>query len=96
LCPVTGVAAIAHDHSEPMLERRIQVDGRERPYGDLFAWIAPATTCGLPATVVPVGQSAGLPVGIQIVGPYLDDLTTLDFAGRLSDVMGGFIRPPGY
>ncbi len=43
-----------------------------------MAWIALATLTHLPATVVPVGRTAsGLPVGIQIVGPYLEDRTTL-------------------
>ena len=49
-----------------------------RPYTDLFGWIALTTMAYLPATVVPVGRTAGgLPVGVQIVGPYLEDRTTL-------------------
>ena len=40
--------------------------------------------------------SSGLPVGIQIVGPYLEDATSIDFASRLADVVGGFVPPPGY
>ena len=51
----------------------------------------------LPATVAPIGRlSNGLPVGVQIVGPYLEDRTTIDFARRLAEVMGGFEPPPGY
>jgi amidase len=96
LCPVSALPAIAHDHSEPMGERRIHINGSERPYGDLFTWITPASVCGLPATVIQIGQTAGLPVGIQIIGPYLEDLTAIDFAGRLSDLLGGFVPPPGY
>ena len=38
----------------------------------------------------------GLPVGVQIVGPYLEDATPIDLAGRLADVVGGFRPPPGY
>ncbi len=76
--PVAMVPAIPHDHSEPFPERVIRVDGADRPYTDLMAWIALATLTHLPATVVPVGRTAsGLPVGIQIVGPYLEDRTTL-------------------
>ena len=49
------------------------------------------------ATVAPAGRSpAGLPVGVQIVGPYLEDRTTLDFARRLAEVAGGFEAPPGW
>ena len=51
----------------------------------------------LPATVAPIGQAAdGFPVGIQIVGPYLEDRTSIDFAEQLKDVVGGYQPPPGY
>jgi amidase len=40
--------------------------------------------------------TGGLPVGIQIVGPDLEDRTTIDVARRLSSVCGGFEPPPGY
>jgi len=36
-----------------------------------------------------------LPVGIQIVGPYLEDATSIDVAARLADVVGGFRPTPG-
>jgi amidase len=50
----------------------------------------------LPATVVPVGlTAAGLPVGIQIVGPYLEDRTTLAVARCIEELLGGFVPPPG-
>jgi amidase len=38
----------------------------------------------------------GLPVGLQIIGPYLEDATSIDLAGKLADVRGGFRTPPGY
>jgi amidase len=96
LTPVTPVVAIPHDSETPMPLRTITVDGRTRAYESLFGWIAPATMAYLPATVAPVGRSpAGLPVGIQIVGPYLEDRTTIHFASALADVVGGFVPPPG-
>jgi len=50
----------------------------------------------LPSTLAPVGRTpAGLPVGPQVVGPYLEDRTTIDFATRLADVIGGYTPPPG-
>ena len=53
-----------------------------------------ATMAHLPATVAPIGCSeSGLPVGIQIIGPYLGDRTTIDFAQKLSELIGGFIPP---
>jgi amidase len=95
LTAVTPVTAIAHDHSEPMPLRTIAVGDQRRPYFDLLAWISPATCALLPATVAPVGLAAdGLPVGVQIVGPYLEDRMTIDFARKMSAVVGGFVAPP--
>lgn len=97
LCPVTMVAAIPHDHSEPFPARQITVNGASHAYTDLFGWIAMATMAYLPATVVPVGRTKdGLPVGIQIIGPYLEDRTPLAVAGHLEALLGGFAIPPGY
>ncbi len=96
LMPVAMMAAIPHDHSDPFPERVIRMDGDSRPYTDLMAWIALATLTHLPATVVPVGCTAsGLPVGIQIVGPYLEDRTTLAVARLIEELLGGFVPPPG-
>jgi amidase len=41
-------------------------------------------------------NAAGLPVGAQIIGPYLEDRTTLHFAELLEAEFGGFVAPPGY
>jgi hypothetical protein len=30
------------------------------------------------------------------MGPYLEDATPIDLAGRLADILGGFRPPPGY
>jgi len=97
LLPVMPCPAITHDHSEPMANRTVSVGGEIRPYWDLTAWMAPAGACYLPVTVVPVGRmSSGLPVGIQIVGPYLEDRTTLDLGKRLLAMVGGCPRPSGF
>jgi amidase len=49
----------------------------------------------LPATVAPIDKTDdGLPIGIQIVGPYLDDYTTIQFAVLLEREFGGFVIPP--
>ncbi len=97
LLPVMPCPAIPHDHSEPQAGRVAEVGGEQRPYWSLITWMAPAGACYLPATVVPVGLlSNGLPVGIQIVGPYLEDRTTLDIAKHLLSMVGGCPRPPGF
>jgi amidase len=56
-----------------------------------------ATLSGCPATVVPVGRTrGGLPVGLQIIGPYLEDATPLEVGRLMAGVTGGFEVPPGY
>ena len=90
------VPAIPHDHSEPLARREIPTGGGSRPYLDMFGWVGLATVAYLPATVVPVGRTpAGLPVGVQIVGPYLGDRTTLAVARRIEELLGGFVPAPG-
>ncbi len=97
LLPVMPCPAIPHDHSEPIASRMVTVGGEQRQYWNLITWMAPAGACYLPATVIPVGRAAsGLPVGIQIVGPYLEDRTTLDLAKHLLARLGGCPRPSGY
>jgi amidase len=46
---------------------------------------------------VPVGLSPkGLPIGVQIVGPWLEDRTPLALAALMEREFGGFVPPPGY
>jgi amidase len=97
LMPVMPCPAIPHDHSEPLSNRTATVAGEQRPYWNLNAWMALASVCYLPATVVPVGCVVNkLPVGIQIVGPYLEDRTTLELGRHLLTMMGGCPRPSGF
>jgi amidase len=98
LCPVAPVPAIPHDHSSPQDARRIEIDGKGYPYDETFlVWAGLATAPGLPATAVPVARSqTGLPIGVQIVGPYLEDRTTIAFAELVEREFGGFAPPPGY
>ncbi len=97
LCPASPTVAPAHDHSEPMAARVIHINGHERPYTDQLAWAGVIGVAGLPSTVAPAGRTpGGLPVGVQIVGPYLEDHTTIGFAQWLAELAGGFERPPGF
>ncbi|MEY2974266.1 MAG: hypothetical protein RIR49_686 [Actinomycetota bacterium] len=95
LMPVQPRDAIEHDHSEPQFGRTVAIDGVTRPYTDLFRWIGPAGVAFLPSTVVPVGMSAaGLPIGVQVIAPYLHDRTALAFARLVAEIVGGCPRPP--
>lgn len=93
LCPVMPTTALAHDH-RPMAERTVSIDGRVVPYGDLPLWSSLATLTGQPATAFPVAVAAdGLPVGMQAIGPFLEDRTTIAFARLVAEAFGGFVPP---
>jgi amidase len=97
LCPVTPVPAIPHSQEGEVLTRTIEVNGSEAPYLELLSWMGFIGVVRLPSTVVPLGLTEqGLPVGVQVVGPYLEDRTTMDFAGRLSQIVGDVGRPPRF
>jgi amidase len=97
LCPIMMTAAFPHDHARDLFARRLVVNGKERPYLDALCWAGLIGNVRLPATVVPIGRtSAGLPVGMQIVGPFCEDRTPIDLARRLAGLIGGFTAPPGY
>ena len=95
LMPAFPVVAFTHDQ-RPVAERTITVDGQHLPYAEtaLF-WAGLATTLHLPSTVLPVatttdGRGTTLPVGLQVVGRYLGDLTTLAVAADIERVVGRF------
>ncbi|MEM7334910.1 MAG: amidase [Chloroflexota bacterium] len=90
LTPVTPMAAPLHNNEGSMEARKVLINGEKRPYVDHFPWIALATMAGLPATSAPIGfTKSGLPVNIQIIGPYLEDYTPIKFAELLAKTHGG-------
>jgi amidase len=94
LCPPMPTVAFPHDHT-PQQTRQLDIDGKKVPYIDQGAWVGVATLNGLPATTAPIGHSdGGLPIGVQIIGGFLDDRTTIAFAGLIEREFGGFIPPP--
>jgi amidase len=96
LMPVAFMPAFAHDSSQPMSARMLKAGGGARPYTDMNRWISFATLTGCPATSAPVGRTReGLPVGLQIMGPYAEDATPIDLAAKITEVVGGFEAPPG-
>jgi amidase len=79
------------------LRLTFDVNGRAVPYMHGLVYPALSTVAGQPATAFPVALSrGGLPVGLQVIGPYLEDLTPLRFAGLVAREIGGFRKPPGY
>jgi amidase len=95
VAPVTCTAAFPHDHSEPLGQRTLTVNGQPAPYFAMLFWAGLATAPYLPATCAPVGLTRqGLPVGMQIIGPEMGDRTTIAVAALLAREIGGFRPPP--
>ena len=95
LCPVTLVPAFAHLQKGDWRDRTVEVNGVDRPYVELEGWPALIGAAYLPSTVAPVGfTESGLPVGMQVVSPYLHDLTSITVAGWLTDLTAGYRPPP--
>jgi amidase len=102
LAPAINVLAYPHierawpaDDSD--LTLTLAVNGRPVPYLHGLCYPAVSTVPGQPATAFPVGLSReGLPIGLQAIGPYLEDLTPIRFAALLAREIGGFRKPSGY
>ena len=85
LMPAFGTVAFEHVDEPEWGKRVLPIDGHDTPYGDQIAWAGLASFVGLPATVAPVATTReGLPIGVQIVGPYLADRSTIAAAGWLA------------
>jgi amidase len=96
LMPVDFVPAFPHDHSPDRERRVLQTPEGPRRYDDQLFWASFAIMTGLPATVAPVGLTKdGLPVGVQILGPWLEDATPIFVAQALEEEFG-FHVPKGF
>ncbi len=85
LMPVCGIAAFQHGES------RWQVEGKEI---GLFQAAMPAVVAnilGLPAVTIPMAvSSAGVPLGVQLMGRPFDDEVLLEIAIRLEQARGAW------
>lgn len=96
VCPTALDVAFPHQ-TGPQEDRTLTVDGRSLPYLLNIVYPMWAIFAGQPATAFPAGTSStGLPVGLQAIGPYLEDRTTLRFAQLLEREWHGFEPPPRY
>ncbi|WP_100814327.1 amidase family protein [Microbacterium lacus] len=99
LAPAVPGAAPRHDE-RPGAERRLNVGGTENPAADVVsAWSRMVNLAMLPSTVIPLGPGAdtGMPLGAQLIGPYLEDRTPLRFAALMeAEGIIGFTPPNGW
>jgi amidase len=93
LCPSSMVTAFPHCETESPL----QVDGQEVGYWMANAHCKLFNYTGHPAVALPYKLDRdGLPIGVQVVGKRWDESRLLAIARALSEVAGGFPRPPSY
>ena len=77
---------------------KLSYEGMEMIYSD-YTWpfMACFNASGHPAMNIPVGLGKeGLPLGVQIVGPYWSEPEIINFARLASQLIEGFVKPPGY
>jgi amidase len=89
LAPPFGTPAFPHKADPDWGKRTLTIDGQETPYGAQIAWPGIAGFPGLPATCAPLARTAaGLPTGVQIIGPMFEDRTPIAFAGLVEREFG--------
>jgi amidase len=84
LCPPAPVAFLPHQDDPNVMGRTLDVNGGANPYLDFLHWASPASSADLPAAVAPAGFTPeGMPRGVQIIAPVLEDRTAIAVAGMI-------------
>ena len=85
LSPAFGTVAFPHNDAPEWSARTLRIDNQDTPYGAQLAWPGLATFPGLPATAIPLDMNRdGLPLGAQLIGPWMEDRTPLALAEMLA------------
>ncbi|WP_086822469.1 amidase family protein [Streptomyces sp. NRRL B-24572] len=96
ITPAAPTAAVLDQTSVPAADRHITVDGVRRSFYDQTSWINLASPVGLPSLVMPAGKTRdGLPLAIQIIGPYLADRSVIAAAKALGALLPAVPKAPG-
>ena len=102
LAPVSMGQAFPHQVSDgfgpvPQMARVLEVGGVAQPYMKNLLWPGIATFAHLPSLVRPIpGGVAGLPTGVQLIGPALGENTLFAIDEACTTVFGRFVAPGGF
>ena len=92
LCPPAMTTAFPHIKPGTPVD----VDGRQEQYWSIAAHGTLFNYSGHPGIVVPSGATdSGLPIGAQLVGKWWSEGRLIGIAKTLTEMTGGFRRPPG-
>lgn len=97
LAPCTITNAYPHTDWPDDEPRMIEINGLDVSTIHLFSYPGLCSLSGHPGTAFPVGSTtSGLPIGLQAIGPYLEDRTSIEFARLVEQEFGGFVPPPDF
>ncbi len=89
LTPITASTAPPHDTDRPFSDRTVPVNGEQRSTLEQWFWAGLANATYLPGLALPAGFAAdGMPVGMQVLGPFMGDLLALRFGELAEQVLG--------
>lgn len=89
LTPIAPTTAPPHDTERPFSDQTVMVNGEERSVLEQWFWAGLANPTYLPGLALPVGRAVdGLPVGMQVLGPFMGDLLALRFGELAEAVLG--------
>ncbi|QZD92941.1 amidase [Qipengyuania xiapuensis] len=86
LAPPAPVLAVPHSKTR-VFDGMIDIDGTDVPGAAGLCWAGLATFPNLPATVLPIGGTGGLPCGMQVMGPRWSDLACIAAADEIGQVL---------
>ena len=94
ICPV----AFGPAYPRTQIGTRLSYDGTDMVYADyVWPFVACFNASGHPALQIPLGLGKeGLPLGVQIVGPYWSEPELIAFAKQVAKLTDGFVKPAGY
>jgi len=88
LAPVSATAAFGHGR------HRVEVNGTYVNVFHAFSYSQAVNVFGFPSVAVPAGKtSAGLPIGVQVIGRPNEELSVLAAASVIEEALGGWQKP---